>query len=288
MAAPHLRCVSGSMAGAFMLAAGCGVVGVGFISVPPASGRGPVPGPSRDVEQPSAAQRGTIEASASAGAVQVLASAACAGALAAAASRSTASARRQRRGPTTVLAEAPSVASAAIVEDEKAPPEAPFDPAKQVGATLPLMYWDPAGFCKVGDKDGFRNLRCAELKHGRVSMLAALGMVAQHAIKFPGFSDVPSGLGAVITPPGTFGLLVLVAASGYVETQLWTQDSNKEPGDFGDPLKIGQYYDEWRNRELNNGRMGMISILAIIVAELVSGKDGVDQIWQPLSNLPVE
>lgn len=168
------------------------------------------------------------------------------------------------------------------------PPGAPFDPSKQPGVTLPLMYFDPAGFCKVGDKEGFRDLRAKELKHGRVAMFAALGAVVQHWARFPGFNDVPNGLEAVITPPGTFGLLAVVAAAGFVETQVWVQSAEREPGDFGDPAGIGQYYEEWKNRELNNGRMAMLSIMGILAAELATGRDSIEQIWQPLGNLPVE
>merc|ERR1719162_1921811 len=79
------------------------------------------------------------------------------------------------------------------------PPPPPFDPAKQVGAMDPLGFFAPLGFSKVGDKEGFRNLRTAELKHGRVAMMSAVGAVAQHYIKFPGFEAVPSGLAAVTT-----------------------------------------------------------------------------------------
>ncbi|CAE7232947.1 FCPA [Symbiodinium necroappetens] len=61
--------------------------------------------------------------------------------------------------------------------EEEAPKPPPFDPAKQVGAMAPLGFFDPAGFSKVGDKDGFQSLRAAEIKHGRVAMMAALGAV---------------------------------------------------------------------------------------------------------------
>jgi hypothetical protein len=36
-----------------------------------------------------------------------------------------------------------------------------------------------------------------------------------------------------------------------------------------------------RNKELNNGRMAMFSILGIILAELVTGKDGIQQFGLP-------
>merc|ERR1712146_253855 len=64
------------------------------------------------------------------------------------------------------------------------------------GAMAPLGFFDPAGFSKVGDEEGFRNLRPAELKHGRVAMMAALGFVAQQYVKLPGFEKVPAGVGA--------------------------------------------------------------------------------------------
>jgi hypothetical protein len=43
---------------------------------------------------------------------------------------------------------------------------------------------DPAGFSKKGDEAGFRNHRAAEIKHGKVAMMAVLGGVAQHCVKF--------------------------------------------------------------------------------------------------------
>merc|ERR1719309_1465540 len=158
------------------------------------------------------------------------------------------------------------------------PPPPPFNPTTQIGAMDPLGFFDPAGFSKVGDKDGFRNLRSAELKHGRVAMMAALGAVAQHFIKFPGFEGVPTGLRAVVTPPGMYGFAALFALAGVLELTLWTQDPAKEAGDFGDPLGLGMYDNEMRAREINNGRFAMFAALGIISAELLTGKDAVQQL----------
>ncbi|CAE8622662.1 unnamed protein product [Polarella glacialis] len=66
-----------------------------------------------------------------------------------------------------------------------------FDPAHQVGVTAPLGYFDPVGICEKGDKVGFRRLRAAEIKHGRVAMMACLGSLVQHYLRFPGFENVP-------------------------------------------------------------------------------------------------
>merc|ERR1719150_3191223 len=131
-------------------------------------------------------------------------------------------------------------------------PSPSFDPAVQIGAMAPLGYFDPAGFSKKGDESGFRTLRAAEIKHGRVAMMAAVGAVAQHYIKFPGFESVPSGLSAVLTPPGSYGMVLLFLVAGVLELGLWTEAPSKEPGNFGDPLGLGQYGEEMRAREINN------------------------------------
>merc|ERR1711972_1113761 len=50
------------------------------------------------------------------------------------------------------------------------------------------------------------------------------------------------------------GMMVLFIGSGVHELVLWTESPSKEPGNFGDPFRVGQYDTEMRSRELNNGR----------------------------------
>jgi len=122
-------------------------------------------------------------------------------------------------------------------------------------------------------------------------MLATIGAIVQHYVRFPGFEKnnfgepLPSGLGAVTETPGTFGFGLILAVALPLELFLWkdvTDDETgkfkKEPGNFGDPLGLGQYDMEWRNRELNNGRAAMFAAIGIIAAELLTGKDGVQQL----------
>merc|ERR1719229_1440871 len=156
-------------------------------------------------------------------------------------------------------------------------PKPSFNPAVQMGAMAPMGYFDPAGFCKKGDESGFRTFRAAEIKHGRVAMMAAVGAVAQHYVKFPGFEAVPSGLSAVTSAPGSYGMIALFLVAGALELGVWTEDPSKEPGNFGDPLGLGQYNDEMRAKELNNGRFAMFAAAGIIAAELVTGKDAIEQ-----------
>lgn len=154
-----------------------------------------------------------------------------------------------------------------------------FDPAIQVGVTQPLGYFDPAGFIKMGAEATFFNYRAAEIKHGRVAMMAAVGAVIQHFIKLPGFENVPSGLSAVNEAPGSYGAIALFVVAGALELGLWTDNINdqKAPGNFGDPLGLNMYTDEMRDREINNGRMAMFAAMGIIAAELATGKDAIEQ-----------
>jgi light-harvesting complex I chlorophyll a/b binding protein 1 len=157
-------------------------------------------------------------------------------------------------------------------------PPPPFQPSQQIGVSDPLGFFDPAGFSKVGDKEGFKNLRAAEIKHGRVAMMAALGAVAQHSIKFPGFEAVPGGMGAVTAAPGTYGFVALFLVSGALELLVWKEEAGKEAGDFGDPAGLGQYTPEMRLKELNNGRFAMFAAVGIIAADLATSKDALQQL----------
>jgi len=152
-----------------------------------------------------------------------------------------------------------------------------FDPALCVGVTDPMEYFDPLGFSKIGNEEGFRKLRAAEIKHGRVAMMAAAGAVAQHYVRFPGFEKVPAGLAATTTEPGQTGFIALFVVAGALELGVWTESPDKAPGNFGDPLGLDQYNTDMRNRELNNGRAAMFAAMGIIVAELVTGKDAIEQ-----------
>jgi light-harvesting complex I chlorophyll a/b binding protein 4 len=159
-------------------------------------------------------------------------------------------------------------------------PSSPFNPAMAVGVTAPLGFFDPLGFSKVGDEAGFRKLRTAEIKHGRVAMMASVGAVIQHFVQLPGFESVPKGLGAVASSPGAYGFTALVLISGALELFLWKEDESKEAGDYGNPLSLGiplGWSDDMRNAELNNGRAAMFAAVGIIAAEVNTGLDAVQQ-----------
>merc|ERR1712151_281257 len=107
--------------------------------------------------------------------------------------------------------------------------------------------------------------------------MAAVGAVVQHYVKLPGFEKVPSGLAAVTSAPGSYGMIALFLLAGALVLGLWTEDPSKEPGNFGDPLGLGQYDEAMRARELNNGRFAMFAAMGVIAAELLTGKDAIEQ-----------
>mmetsp|Transcript_87764 Transcript_87764/g.228979 ORF Transcript_87764/g.228979 Transcript_87764/m.228979 type:complete len:288 (+) Transcript_87764:89-952(+) len=158
---------------------------------------------------------------------------------------------------------------------------------EQVGITAPLGFFDPLGFSK--DKKSFNRYRDLELKHGRASMLASLGMVTQHFVHFVESLPVntfikvaPYGMGAVNTFYGFLGfgfrfgpIMVFLI---WLEFAWIPSNEGKEPGDYGDPLGLNMYNTDMRNKELNNGRFAMICIMGIFAAELATGKDAVEQL----------
>jgi len=161
-----------------------------------------------------------------------------------------------------------------------------FDPSAQVGATAPLGYWDPAGFCSDGKEETFDDLRGKELKHGRVAMIALIGFLGTGAgWRFPGFQDVPDGVAALQNGGGP-GLGIFFLLFGFFELKIMDDlEKGNKPGNFGDPFKmastglLGGYDDNWRNFELNNGRLAMIGVIGTMVASAYTGLNVYEQ-WQ--------
>jgi len=170
--------------------------------------------------------------------------------------------------------------------NRKRPALRAFDPTKEVGAMEPLGYWEPLSFMKEGFKDPqgaykseetFRWYREAELKHGRISMVAVLGLFAGECYKWPGFDDVPGGLAALDTEKGGAGVGILFLIAGIFELDFWKQDASKEPGNFGDPVgwtrMDGNNGDFWvydkdmRNKELAHCRLAMSGVITSFLLE---------------------
>jgi len=170
-----------------------------------------------------------------------------------------------------------------------------FD-GKAFAKTLPGItgdeLWDPANYCsQQGVTEGkIRFYREVELKHGRLGMLAALGLIVgenYHPL-FGGDIDVPSYLAFQQTPLQAFWPAVVLAIAipeiysvqtfepPSSTTQRWTIRSDHEAGDLGfDPLGLKpedpEELREVQTKELTFGRVAMLATATMIVEELVTG-----------------
>merc|ERR1719499_2700194 len=176
-----------------------------------------------------------------------------------------------------VLGGIAGVAARRGAERKRAPSTAcQFSKESQLGAQPPLDFWDPLGFCENEEK--FKDFRAKEIKHGRLAMMGALGMLTQSLVQLPGMEGVPKDVTACTVGNGQVGFLLTLAIIGGLEAAVFVQDPSKEPGNFGNPLPWwSDYSEEMRARELNNGRIAMFSAIGIIAASLYTGNSAIEQ-----------
>ncbi|CAE7216818.1 FCPA, partial [Symbiodinium pilosum] len=113
----------------------------------------------------------------------------------------------------------------------------------ELGVQDPVGFWDPVGFTADGDTAAFKRRRSVELKHGRISMMAAMGYITPEVTgKLPGFlspsaglkfADIPNGLAAISKVPMA-GWAQIAAYFGFVEFSGGFDDyKTGTPGDYG-------------------------------------------------------
>ena len=188
------------------------------------------------------------------------------------------------------------------------------------GALAPVGVWDPLGLANGADEGKLRRYREAETQHGRVAMLATIGLlVTEEPIEFhPLFEADNKDIGPAIrhldevraVSPLFFELLAILIGSLELNRALqgWKapgknavfQDLNEDyyPGDVGfDPLGLKpKTEDEFlvmSTKEIQNGRLAMLGAAGMIAQELVNGKEifvnlGVAQDRFDPSTLPIQ
>jgi len=158
------------------------------------------------------------------------------------------------------------------------------------GAMAPLGFFDPVGFSTDCSEGKLLFYREAEIKHGRVAMLASLGILVgeQFHPLFGGNIDVPSYIAFQETPLQTFWPAVVIAIAipevfsvqSFNEPdskgdKFWTVKKNYWQPGF-DPLglkpKDPKEWTDMQNKELNNGRLAMIAAAGMIAQELATGQ----------------
>jgi len=174
-------------------------------------------------------------------------------------------------------------------------PEPKFNPKEEAGVSGPFGFFDPIGLCPT-DKDAFKKFRESELKHGRIGMLAVLGIVIGE--KFPIF------FGGDITGPAIYqyqqaeslfnawsanviGLTLAIEGFNIVNgwqapsetfsgSGLANLDAKYVNGDLKfDPLGLKPStpgsLKTMQTKELNNGRLAMLAAAGLVAQELVTG-----------------
>jgi len=177
--------------------------------------------------------------------------------------------------------------------------EAPMSKDKiqeMAGVTAPMGFFDPMGISTNVPEGRLLFYREAELKHGRVCMLAVLGLLvgefhafipilgngvdadaAAYLLGTPYVQQVP--LVAKFWP----AVLLAVANEEFrrakiIDQGFLTQSGDVAPGDYGwDPLgmkpKDAKGLKELQDKELNNGRLAMFAAAGIIAQEQVTGSN---------------
>eukprot|EP00403_Amphidinium_massartii_P020428 CAMPEP_0178398186 /NCGR_PEP_ID=MMETSP0689_2-20121128/14643_1 /TAXON_ID=160604 /ORGANISM="Amphidinium massartii, Strain CS-259" /LENGTH=461 /DNA_ID=CAMNT_0020018941 /DNA_START=81 /DNA_END=1466 /DNA_ORIENTATION=- len=167
---------------------------------------------------------------------------------------------------------------------------------KELGVQAPVGFWDPVGFTADGNVAAFKRRRSVELKHGRISMLAAMGyMTPEITGKFPGylspstglkFADIPNGFGALSVVPAA-GWAQIAAYMGAVDVLGGFNDyKTGTPGDYGWKVLTSEDATEKQvklSAELANGRLAMIAILAMFFQNGTVGSTG-PEMWLPSNN----
>ncbi len=175
------------------------------------------------------------------------------------------------------------------------------DLSKELGAQMPLGYFDPLGMSSGADasQEEFDRLRWVELKHGRVAMLAVTGYLVTYAgVHFPGAGDIPSGFAALDNLPGMVWAQMIAtwammeAANQDQYKAPWGMNQNTlgdSPAEFMGDFRNGALDFGWGNLsdatkmkkraiELNNGRAAQMGILGLMVHEKLGN---VDQLLPP-------
>merc|ERR1711968_213471 len=178
---------------------------------------------------------------------------------------------------------------------EPVPPPPPvFDPKGEAGVTAPFGFFDPLALCPDTEKE-FIKFREAELKHGRVAMLAFAGFFVGEVGGFLFGSEISGpaifqyqqaeslfnawsfnvvGLAAAVegynivngwdTPSETFSSDSAVA---YLKKDYTNGDLKFDP--LGFKPKDPAAFKTMQTKELNNGRLAMLGMAGLVAQELV-------------------
>jgi hypothetical protein len=159
-----------------------------------------------------------------------------------------------------------------------------------VGSSAPFGVFDPLGFASKADQATMDKYRTQELKHGRVAMAAVLGWFVQlnfHPLYDGKLSSSPLKAATEVPIQGWFQIFLAINVIEYLCLKI-TELPGYTPGDY-----LGSWewttdekderWDKYQTKELNNGRLAMVSIMGLIAQEALFGESG-DMLFKPLLN----
>jgi len=167
------------------------------------------------------------------------------------------------------------------------------------GGTPEGKIFDPLGLGQ--DEASLYRRRVVEIKHGRVCMVAFLGMSVgpnelispTHTLLAPSldlhFDDIPGGIAAIDYVPAA-GWAQIIALVGIHELTIAKQDYTKVPGEI--PTFLGfkpedpAVFKEKQLKELKNGRLAMLAVLGELMAQQVSGMGTYEQLQTIINDVP--
>jgi len=157
-----------------------------------------------------------------------------------------------------------------------------------LGRTEPLGVYDPLGWMTT-EPESFERRRAVERKHGRIAMMATVGIIVHNNhMVFDGyispsndlkFSDIPTGINGLFAIP-TAGIWQIVALCGFIELTWWPAsqyDGDYGVGFFGNDILDPEEKARKLNAELNNGRAAMMGVIGNMVGEEITGQTMYEQ-----------
>ncbi|CAM9757103.1 unnamed protein product [Discosporangium mesarthrocarpum] len=141
--------------------------------------------------------------------------------------------------------------------------------------------FDPFGFAELID---IKWLREAEIKHGRVAMLATVGWIVSEVVHIPGaayMSENPVDAMAAVGPSPMLqiflfcGWLEYCYNKGKMTMEDMFDDPERKPGEFGfDPLNVAKNPEKmakYQLQEIKHGRLAMSAIGGLVHQSLLTG-----------------
>eukprot|EP00612_Vaucheria_litorea_P001457 CAMPEP_0171457754 /NCGR_PEP_ID=MMETSP0945-20130129/3706_1 /TAXON_ID=109269 /ORGANISM="Vaucheria litorea, Strain CCMP2940" /LENGTH=219 /DNA_ID=CAMNT_0011983425 /DNA_START=48 /DNA_END=707 /DNA_ORIENTATION=+ len=146
--------------------------------------------------------------------------------------------------------------------------------------------WDPANLAGKASEETLAWYRSAELKHGRVCMLAAAGFLVQGAYQLPDpvFQNAKplDALAQVFAerPGAVYQILLGISAIEVLGSSIQKYTA---PGDLKfDPLGIApkdaDEFEELQLKELKNGRLAMVATAGFFIQEILTGQGALEQL----------